>query len=379
MRPARFQTDEAPQVLVGKAFGSRFADGARLRVARADAVQGRALWQSCPQALGRPLKLLSRFIKLRQLSIPGPSLSSRCDDLRESLGRDHHGSSGAAKSWVLHTKVKTWSSWGGSVGYRQSWRLIQEAEPVVLLSLSRFLLCEDDGIWLRGHPQQQRHGLYPPVWRIRVESSRPRLGCGRAAEAPEPFRPLPIPAHSGAKVQLPASAESFGQGGWVASFVALVWHPKAHAQPGLTYNDPDRKGLCKTGRLLAFYFPETSLALLGLPFFQNLQIFAVSHRGSLLSIGVVIPTSCADRRSPSLLLRSSVKCAPCQAGGRAVLEDKMRQELRLGELPGQQRLVTALMFRTTPAQMEAVQNWHLGKSFSEDSGACLRERHFSRS
>ena len=137
MRLARFQTDEAPQVLVGKAFGSRFADGARLRVARADAVQGRALWQSCPRALGRPLKLPSRIIKLRQLSIPGPSLSSRCDDLRESLGRDHHGSSGAAKSWVLHTKVKTWSSWGSSVGCRQSWRLIQEANRL------GFCHCQD--------------------------------------------------------------------------------------------------------------------------------------------------------------------------------------------------------------------------------------------
>ncbi|CAE7231679.1 unnamed protein product [Symbiodinium necroappetens] len=82
---------------LGEAFGSRFADGARLRVARADAVQGRALWQ--------------------QLSIPGPSLSSRCDDLRESLGQD---------------------------------LVIMGRQCGVQAKL------EDDGIWLRGHPQQQR-------------------------------------------------------------------------------------------------------------------------------------------------------------------------------------------------------------------------------
>lgn len=61
---------------LGDAFGSRFADGARIRVARADAVRGRPLWQP--------------------LTIPGPSLASRCEALSSSLNEDfkmmgHHG------------------------------------------------------------------------------------------------------------------------------------------------------------------------------------------------------------------------------------------------------------------------------------------------
>eukprot|EP00435_Cladocopium_sp_Y103_P031378 s1968_g7.t3 len=50
------------------AFGSRFADGARMRVAPADAVRGRPLWQP--------------------LTIPGPGLSLRCEAVSNSLRED---------------------------------------------------------------------------------------------------------------------------------------------------------------------------------------------------------------------------------------------------------------------------------------------------
>ncbi|CAE7560921.1 pnk1 [Symbiodinium natans] len=82
---------------LGEAFGSRFADGARLRVARADAVQGRPLWQP--------------------LSIPGASLSSRCEGLRESLD---HDLTIMGQQCGVQTKL------------------------------------EDDGAWFRGPPQHQR-------------------------------------------------------------------------------------------------------------------------------------------------------------------------------------------------------------------------------
>ncbi|CAJ1376955.1 unnamed protein product [Effrenium voratum] len=80
-----------------EAFGSRFADGARLRVARADAVRARPIWQPLP--------------------LPGPSISARCDELRSAFGAD--------------MKIM-----GEKCGVKAE---LQEC-----------------GVWLRGPPRQQR-------------------------------------------------------------------------------------------------------------------------------------------------------------------------------------------------------------------------------
>lgn len=79
------------------AFGSRFADGARIRVAPADAVRGRPLWQP--------------------LTIPGPGLSLRCEAVSSSLRED--------------LKIM-----GKQCGVKAE--------------------LEDGGAWLRGPPQNQR-------------------------------------------------------------------------------------------------------------------------------------------------------------------------------------------------------------------------------
>ena len=205
--------------------------------------------------------------------------------------------------------------------------------------MSRFLLCEDDGVWLRGPPQQQRHGLCRRR-AIRTEASRVRLGCGGAAEAPDtlPQPPSPLPSKTRSHHHPITSAPS-------TSVVPAVWsavafklshcpislsreviraidfknadicgcihvHRSEHAHFSLRAINLDREvgsetlllhraaqrpmhnvsGLVRgvrqseddifsaavrtsnkhysSGRLLAFYFPETSLPLLGLPFFR---------------------------------------------------------------------------------------------------------------